>query len=620
MYYSDGSNSGIRISDVKISSDKRELTFTVTFADYEKEDIWDKVGGTVGNAVMGDPCLYADPVSGTLYMAHDENNDAICVKRWDGKDWRQMGASISGGMNPALAVCGGQLYLAYVRKNDFNVVFSRWNGSGWTSSAYPAAAYYGVQLVTEGDEIYGVYESNECLVIRDAKSGAVVTESLRASEFEGTALGSRSFGKLAAIKLGSCFYVACGVYPDQGRIMMYDTDTKNWSRVYSIADYSTNWHKIAKCGQRLYVYAGTQGKTPVLAVFDGNSWSSRPLPEMQQANSVSMEVVDNQIYLGYYDYADNKAKVAKCTESSFQIYSDRLGTGIMYLGTASQSQTIYMVTKVNNTGYLTVRRKQVASGTVSPPDVQENLKLVLTPPAGYGDSHIYIDGVEYEAVKAGGSYSLKLSDTSGRTATMYSYNDKGVPVGMYVWRLQWQGQICRAEPLPGLQDMLSYHGFSIRVQSPAGIRFKSGIDAGLKKRLLAGGVDGCRLKEYGTLFITNENRVKYPFVKGGTKVGGGRAYWVENGKTNDKVYETVAGRNRFTSVLINLAPNMYAKDISFRAYAVVECQGQEMIVYGPPVYRSVYTVAKQVQAKGEFKPGSSGYRYVQGIISTVEGR
>ncbi len=168
--------------------------------------------------------------------------------------------------------------------------------------------------------------------------------------------------------------------------------------------------------------------------------------------------------------------------------------------------------------------------------------------------------------------------------------------------------------------MLSYHGFSIRVQSPAGIRFKSGIDAGLKKQLLAGGVNGCRLKEYGTLFITNDNREKYPFIKGGTKVGGGRAYWVENGKIYDKVFETVAGRNRFTSVLVNLAPNMYAKDISFRAYAVVECDGQEMIVYGPPVYRSVYTVAKQVQAKGEFKPGSSGYRYVQGIIDAVEGR
>ncbi|MDE6674162.1 MAG: immune inhibitor A, partial [Acetatifactor sp.] len=33
LYYSDGSNSGIRISDLKLSSDQSKLTFTVTFAD-----------------------------------------------------------------------------------------------------------------------------------------------------------------------------------------------------------------------------------------------------------------------------------------------------------------------------------------------------------------------------------------------------------------------------------------------------------------------------------------------------------------------------------------------------------------------------------------------------------
>lgn len=65
---------------------------------------------------------------------------------------------------------------------------------------------------------------------------------------------------------------------------------------------------------------------------------------------------------------------------------------------------------------------------------------------------------------------------------------------------------------------------------------------------------------------------------------------------------------------------MYARDLSFRAYAILECDGQTFIVYGPPVSRSVYTVAKQVQAKGEFAPGTGGYNFVQGIIDSVEGR
>ena len=62
-------------------------------------------------------------------------------------------------------------------------------------------------------------------------------------------------------------------------------------------------------------------------------------------------------------------------------------------------------------------------------------------------------------------------------------------------------------------------------------------------------------------------------------MGGGRAYWTENGTVNDKVFETVAGRSRFTSVLTNLGPSMYAKDICFRSYAVLSC---DTAVYSMP--------------------------------------
>ncbi|MDE6518141.1 MAG: hypothetical protein K2L18_09905, partial [Acetatifactor sp.] len=395
----------------------------------------------------------------------------------------------------------------------------------------------------------------------------------------------------------------------------------------TIANASTNTHAIVKQGQKIYAFAGRTGTpgssevgTACMVMFDGNSWSSSSVTSMKQFNWVSMDVLEEQVYLAYYDTAAKKARLLRGTGTVLEQYSDQLGIGLDFLQIRSYGDSIYAAVKAENTNTMVVRRKVVTESSVTPPTPQNPRMLTLTPPAGYGDSTIYVDGVEYAAKKTGNSYQVELPDTLGKTAVMYSYNSSNIPVGMYVWKLEWNGQTCTAVPLPGLQDMLSYHGFSIRVQSPAGIRFKSGIDAGLKQQLITTGVDGCVLKEYGTLFITNENREKYPFVKDGTKVGGGRAYWTENGVVNDKVFETVSGRNRFTSVLINLAPNMYAKDICFRAYAVLDCGGQEIIVYGPPVYRSVYTVAKQVQTRGEFKAGSSGYKYVQGIIDSVEGR
>ena len=621
LYYSDGSNSGIRISDLKLSGDQKQLTFTVTFADYKSAVSWENMGDAVSNQCTGDPFVCTDPSTGTLYAAFSESipdnysYGQVSVKRWDGRAWQQVGTKISSAAiaRPvSLAVCGGELYLSYLDQTGQPVFCKLENGS-WKQVAQHNASYpkY-MQFVVDGSDIYAAYENSGRWMIYNLKSNSLVDSSLTAGDFSHPAL----------LMSGGSFYM---VYADSngGATKVQKYSNRTWTTVDTLPSQHTNMHQIVKYGKNIYVFAGggEYGKeSGVMAVFDGNTWTNHTVPDMKKFNTASMAMVGDQVCLAYYDTDARKTKLLQGTGASFRTIADNLGTGLDYLGICSYGSNLYIATRAQNSTNLVVRKKVITGASVTPPPAQEARLLTLTPPAGYTDNHIYIDGVEYAAARNGSNYQLKLPDVSGRTAVMYSYDAKNIPVGMYVWRLSWEGEVCKAIPMPGLENLLSYHGFSIRIQSPAGIRFKSGIDTGLKQRLIAGGVDGCRLKEYGTLFITNENREKYPFVKDGTKVGGGRAYWTENGKVYDKVFETVAGRNRFTSVLINLAPNMYAKDISFRAYTVLECEGQDLIIYGPPVYRSVYTVAKQVQARGEFRPGSSGYRYVQEIVDSVEKR
>lgn len=252
------------------------------------------------------------------------------------------------------------------------------------------------------------------------------------------------------------------------------------------------------------------------------------------------------------------------------------------------------------------------------PDAADDAILLhLTPPEGYTDTKIYVDGAALEAQPEEGGLVAQLPDTTGKLAVMYFYNEKGVPKGMYVWQLDYEGTACTATPLPGLQDLFSYHGFSVRVQSPAGIRFKSGIDAALRDALTGSGVEGYRLTEYGTMTIAASNLEQYPFVKSCEKVRSGRSYWTENGTVNDRIIETVDGRHRFASVLTGVPDRQLGSEIAFRAYGVlVNGAGEEVLIYGPPVARSIYTVAQQVAAAGEFKQGSNGFAYVQKLVTT----
>ena len=649
LYYSDGSNSGIRLSDLQLSADQKQLTFTVTFADYGSDTSWEKVGDNVSNKAAGNSTLYLDPATGKAYMAVVESENGwshiLRVKTWNGTSWEQLGADINGvnvSCETALAVCDGVPYLAYADSG--NLIYCSFDGINWNpmAASLSGSYTYSIQLMVDGSKLYSAYEEDisggRRLVVKDVKDNRVVTDTL-------TVAGYAGFGNPDLSMYGGSFYVNYTDFGD-GKTYIKSCDASGvWNNVWGISVGQANCHQLVSQGNKLYAFAGNGQNGSALAVFDGSVWTELSLPSVNNYFEVSMNVINDKVYLTYYDTQEKKGKVLRITGQTVEVYCDNVGGNLQALSADSYNDWLYTVSQPENTTFVAVRKKSVTTpgntGTpgdtviptpppvqptdppiqpTDPPTVPEELMVALAPPSGYDDPDIYVDGVRYEAVKDERGYSLKLPDASGKTAVMYCYNANNVPTGMYVWKLSWQGNMCTATALPGLQDLLSYHGFSIRTQGSAGIRFKSGIDSNLRQQLIEGRVDGCRLVEYGTLMMTKENSEIYPFVKDGTKVASGRSYWQENGKVYDKVLETVGGRKRFASVLVDLKSNMYARDLSFRAYAILDCDGQTLIVYGPPVSRSVYTVAKQVQAKGEFAPGTSGYNFVQGIIDSVEGR
>ena len=103
----------------------------------------------------------------------------------------------------------------------------------------------------------------------------------------------------------------------------------------------------------------------------------------------------------------------------------------------------------------------------SPPvTVPGSNEVVIQLPAGYdAGTEIYIDGVPYTSASWSQNTSARLVSVGkqgAKTAVMYQYNASGIPVGMYVWLLEYNGTYYTAQAVPELQDLFSYHGFSVR--------------------------------------------------------------------------------------------------------------------------------------------------------------
>ena len=251
------------------------------------------------------------------------------------------------------------------------------------------------------------------------------------------------------------------------------------------------------------------------------------------------------------------------------------------------------------------------------PTIEEN--LYLTVPEGYDTTTIYVDGVAYPTETKFGYQVANLPNTDAKTAIAYKYNASGVPEGMYVWELTYtQKNKYQVKALPNFENLLSYHGFSIRITGKSGMRFKSGIDYQKKQDLISTGLDGYKLVEHGTLIMKDENRGTYPMIYGGEKVMKGMSYGNDNGKLVDNIYEISQGINKYTGVLVGLPASQYETRFAYRSYVVLDKNGSKVVLYGPTLARSIYGLANTYLQKHTYADGTPEKAFLEKLIADAD--
>lgn len=633
IFYSDGSNSGIVIDNV-VTKEDGSVSFDVKFPVLSADSYWLPKGESING--LTSPAITGDTTGNSLYLAgivNENGKDQLKIYSLGASDssWKvmQAAADVGRGSQVDILSVAGKVYVAYTDASGYLCVLQVSAENVQPIYRSQTAIYPPrMELLYEQDILwisYAVGNTLELINVWQPDDGSLPPLTVSGTYISGT----KHFfydNKWYAVY---CDYFAQGTDGNGCIAVLQDG---YWQKLYTM-DRLGKASSVDACvaGGKLYLAAANNSNAATaMLTYDGQQWNENILTDIQSKDVLRLVVKDRIPYVFWTSGNEKTLQAAYLKDDSWQKLASTIGTDINGFDIFCGDNTLYAVGATTN-GIASVKTMKTVEGIPDPPVIEPevgNGNVVLALPAGYDSSaKIYIDGVEAastawqndEARRLVAINSIVQPGTTAKTAAAYQYNASGIPTDMYVWRLSYNGSCYTATEVPEFENLFSYHGFSVRYTGNTGLRCTFGIDTAKKSQLISGsGLAGYRITEMGTLIMRPDLHAQYPMVYGSNKLGGGKTYGVINGKFSDKVIRRVNGRDQFANVLTKLPPERYNTSYIFRAYAVMEKDGSSVVIYGPEMSRSMYTVCKQILNRGDFKPGTSGYKFLKNIVDSVE--
>lgn len=632
IFYSDGSNSGIVIDNV-VTKEDGSVSFDVKFPVLSADSYWLPKGESING--LSSPAITGDTTGNSLYLAgivNENGKNQLKIYSLGASDssWKvmQAAADVDWGSQVDILSVAGKVYVAYTDASGYLCVLQVSAENVQPIYRSQTAIYPPrMELLYEQDSLWISYAVGNTLELINVwqPDGSLPPLTVSGANISGT----KHFfydNKWYAVY---CDYFAQGTAGNGCIAVLQDG---YWQKLYTMGQLGKA-SSVDACvaGGKLYLAAvNNSNATTAMLTYDGQQWDENILTDIQSRDVVRLVVKDRIPYVFWTSGNEKILQAAYLKDDSWQKLASTIGTDIDGFDIFCGDNTLYAVGATTN-GIASVKTMKTVEGIPDPPVTEPevgNGNVILALPAGYDSSaKIYIDGVEAastawqndEARRLVAISSIVQPGTTAKTAAAYQYNASGIPTGMYVWRLSYNGSCYTATAIPEFENLFSYHGFSVRYTGNTGLRCTFGIDTAKKSQLISGsGLAGYRITEMGTLIMRPDLHAQYPMVYGSNKLGGGKTYGVINGKFSDKVIRRVNGRDQFANVLTKLPPERYNTSYIFRAYAVMEKDGSSVVIYGPEMSRSMYTVCKQILNRGDFKPGTSGYKFLKNIVDSVE--
>lgn len=358
MFYSNGTNSGIVISDVKYNDDSSQITFHVEFPDYSSLGLWEQIPNDIAMEATG---INIDTDSlGNIYsciMGREDWNFINKVFKYNGTTWTALGSSFSNVSGMTLKVYNDIPYVLYLNSSG-KPVLAKYSGTSWQTVYTDNSVSYpnDLQLFLGDSGFYSAWtvDGTKLSIKKITESGVTnVNSSLTADYFANPSLSTVD----NYIYVTYCNFVFGGA-KQYTQVKRYNLTTGQWENIQVPNPLvSSNLHRSIGYNGEYWMIAATSGSKPIIVKVDGNSKVTQYEVPTNITNilEASMDISENGTVCAsltasgedsqilYLDSGEWKqlggSPCSNCQASDMTIYGNRVYLGSVLTGTGAISLT-----------------------------------------------------------------------------------------------------------------------------------------------------------------------------------------------------------------------------------------------------------------------------------------
>lgn len=304
LVYSDGTNSGIKLSDITINGDT--LSFNAEFASYDNLDLWQTAADTssITNASTLDMGVSE---SNDVFILSSHNSYGMLSKLSDGNSTEISRISDSF-YNGRLAFVGDVPYVLY-NNSAYNYVLKRYINNSWETVAESTSLAQYTDMTVCGDKIYIAYTEGSFPYALSVACYDTETDTLSST-------GGVISENACSLSIQACeenVFVLYRDIDDNSKPKIAQWNGSQWS-ITTLSQSSSEMIDSAVCGNS--VYAAVTGESEGVYLLSDSELTVMPFSELSgDCFSALPVVVKDSLYLAINTQNENDFSLYSCDDT-----------------------------------------------------------------------------------------------------------------------------------------------------------------------------------------------------------------------------------------------------------------------------------------------------------------